>query len=70
MLDGEILFEWNPGNRILLQPDYKEVLPPSNHTTNEEPKGNLGHEAIVFGEEERDITEYNRSEDKSVVELN
>ena len=28
MLDGEMLFECNPGDPILLQPGYKEVIPP------------------------------------------
>ena len=44
-----MLFEWNPGYPILLQPDYEEVIPPSNNTTNEEPKGKVGHNVIVFG---------------------
>ena len=66
MLDGDILFEWKPGDPIILKPDYKEVIPPLNHTTSEEPKGNGGHEVIIFGEEERDTTEDNTSGDDSV----
>ena len=49
---------------------YEEGIPPSNHTTNEEPKGNVGHDVIVFGKEERDTTEDNRSEDASAGERN
>ena len=40
MVDGEMLFEWKPGDSIQFQPNYKEVIPPSNHSTNEETKGN------------------------------
>ena len=47
-----------------MQHDYEEVISQSNHITNKEDKGNLGHDAITFGEEEIDITEYNRSEDE------
>ena len=50
MVDGEILFEWEPGEPILLQPDYEEVTPSLNHAVNEEPKGNSGHAVILFGE--------------------
>ena len=53
-----------------MQHDYEEVISQSNHITNKEDKGNLGHDAITFGEEEIDITEYNRSEDESVREWN
>ena len=41
--------------------DYEEVIPPSNNTTNKEPKGNMVHDVIVFWEEEIYITEYNIS---------
>ena len=51
---------------MLLQTDYKKVIPPPNQTTNEEPKRKVGHDVIIVGEEERDITEDNISEDGSV----
>ena len=56
IVDEDILFQWNPGDPIILQPNYEEVISPLNHTINEEPKGNVGRDVIVFGEEERDIT--------------
>ena len=28
MVNGDMLFEWNPGYPILLQPNYEEVIPP------------------------------------------
>ena len=45
-----MLFEWKPGGPIMLKPNYNEVITPSNHITNKEPKGNVGHYIIVFGE--------------------
>ena len=48
MVYEDILFEWNPGDLVMLQPDYKEVIPPSNKTTNKQPKGNLVHDVIAF----------------------
>ena len=57
MVDGDILFEWNTGDPILLQPDYKQMIPPSNQTTNEEPKVNVGDYFIVFVNKEGDIIE-------------
>ena len=65
-----MLFEWKPGDTILFHPDYKYMIPLSNHTTNEGHKGTVGHDVIVFGEEERDITDDNISEDESVGECN
>ena len=35
IVDGDILFEWKTGYPIILQPNYKEVIPSSNHTTND-----------------------------------
>ena len=35
MVGREMLFEWKPGDPILLQPNYEEMIPPSNHTANE-----------------------------------
>ena len=43
----------------MLQHDYGEVIPIENNTTNEEPMGNVGHDVIVFVEEERDTKEDN-----------
>ena len=57
MVDGEILFEWNTGDPILLQHDDKQMIPPSNQTTNEEPKVNVGDDFIVFVNKEGDIIE-------------
>ena len=42
IVDGDMLFEWNPGEPILLQPYYKEVVPPSNHTTKPGTQGKHG----------------------------
>ena len=56
MVDGEIIFEWKPGDPKLSQSDYKELIPPINHTTNDKTKGKEGHDVIIFGEEDRDIT--------------
>ena len=46
------------------------MIPPSNHTNNEEPKGNLGRGVISLGQEKIDITKYSISEDESVREQN
>ena len=46
------------------------MIPPSNHTNNEEPKGNLGRGVISLGQEKIDITKYSISEDESVREYN
>ena len=54
----------------MLQTDHKEVILPSNHTTDEVPKGNVGHDIIVYGGEEIDITVDNISEEESVEECN
>ena len=63
MVYGEMIFEWKPGDPILLQPYYEKFIPISNHATNEETRVNVGHDVIIFGEEEIDITEDNISED-------
>ena len=41
MVDGEMLFEWDPREPILLLPDYEEVAPPLYHTVNEKSKGEV-----------------------------
>ena len=65
MVEGEILFEWEPGEPILLRLDYEEVTPQLHNTVNKQPKGNVGHDIIVFGEEGREIIEDNESPDDS-----
>ena len=35
MVNVEILFEWDPGEIILIQPYYEEVKPPLHNTVNE-----------------------------------
>ena len=46
-----MLFKWESGDPILLQPNYGKLIPPSNHTANQEPKGDVGRDVIVFGYE-------------------
>ena len=46
------------------------MTPTLHHTVNEETNGDIGHYIIVFGEEERDITEDNESPDEPGGELN
>ena len=41
MVDGEMLFEWDPGEPILLQTDYQEVAPPLHHTVNKKSTGDV-----------------------------
>ena len=35
MVYGEMIFEWDTGDQILLQPDYEDTTPPFNYTNNE-----------------------------------
>ena len=57
MVDGEMLFELDPGEPIFLQSNYEEATLPLNFSLNEEPNENVEYDVIIFGEEERYITE-------------
>ena len=70
MVDGEILFEWELGEPILIRPDYEEVTPLLYHTVNEFHKENVGNVIILFGDKERYTTEEYESVDDPGGELN
>ena len=70
MVDGEILFEWELGEPILIRPDYEEVTPLLYHNVNEFHKENVGNVIILFGDKERYTTEEYESVDDPGGELN
>ena len=59
-----MIFEWDPGDPILLQTDYDQVTPPLHQTFNEEPKGDVGHDIIIFREKQREIIDNDESPDE------
>ena len=47
---GEVLFEWGTGEPILIRSYCEDVTPLLHPTVNEESKGNIGLDVIIFVE--------------------